>query len=114
LILGAVSSLLLVMEPAIVEAQRAPRVEVRTRGPVVHQRRVEVRPEPRRRRVTPRVQVQPQPRHVIVRTAPPPPRRVAARPRAPRYDAVWVEGHWTWNGARYVWTAGRWERRRPN
>ena len=112
LILGAMSTLLLVMEPANVEAQRAPQVEVRRRGPVVHQRHVEVRPEPRSQRVTRRVQVQPQPHHVVVRTAPPPPRRSAQRRRAPRYDAVWVEGHWAWNGARYVWTEGRWERQR--
>ena len=26
---------------------------------------------------------------------------------------VYREGHWQWNGYRYVWVAGHWERARP-
>lgn len=64
----------------------------------------------------------------VVYQAPPPPRArvvVSARPVAPYQGAVWVNGHWQWNGAQYVWVDGhyiqsrvgytyvqpRWERR---
>jgi hypothetical protein len=63
---------------------------------------------------------------VVVAQAPPPPRVVVhAPPPAPYQGAVWVDGHWQWNGAQYVWVDGtyiqgragytwtqpRWERR---
>ncbi|MRV76835.1 BcpO-related WXXGXW repeat protein [Duganella sp. FT92W] len=48
---------------------------------------------------------------IIVRTAPPPP-RTEAIPDA-RHGYTWVEGHWDWNGRRYVWIRGKWIRDRP-
>ncbi|MEM9193216.1 MAG: hypothetical protein AAGF12_28840 [Myxococcota bacterium] len=62
----------------------------------------------------------------VVYQAPPQPRVVVNRPPpAPYQGAVWVQGHWNWNGAQYVWVNGhyiqprvgyvyaqpRWERR---
>ena len=62
----------------------------------------------------------------VVYTAPPAPRAtVTVRPSAPYHGAIWVDGHWQWNGAQYVWVDGfyqqpragyvyvqpRWERR---
>ena len=49
-------------------------------------------------------------RVVYVRVAPPPPRR-EVRPPRPHARAVWIAGHWRWNGRRYVWVAGYWELR---
>lgn len=43
---------------------------------------------------------------------PPPPRRVVVRPAAPYQGAIWVDGHWQWNGAQYVWVDGYWEQPR--
>ncbi len=49
------------------------------------------------------------PQAVVVRVPPPAPRAaVATRPARPATGAVWVEGHWHWNGTRWVWEAGRW------
>lgn len=46
---------------------------------------------------------------VVVYQAPPPQRAVVAvRPAAPINGAVWVDGHWQWNGAQYVWVQGFW------
>jgi hypothetical protein len=45
-----------------------------------------------------------------VRTAPPAP-KVETRPAKPGPKAVWIDGHWKWNGKRYVWQAGHWERK---
>ncbi len=62
----------------------------------------------------------------VIYTAPPPPQQVVvAQPAAPYAGAVWVAGHWEWNGAQHVWIQGhyiqpraghvyvqpRWERR---
>jgi hypothetical protein len=49
---------------------------------------------------------------VVVRTPPPVP-VVETAPPSPDPGAVWVRGHWTWNGARYVWVPGHWEQGRP-
>jgi len=38
---------------------------------------------------------------------------VYERPVAPYGGAVWVEGEWNWNGARYVFVRGHWEHARP-
>jgi hypothetical protein len=46
---------------------------------------------------------------VEVEEEPPPPRRVVVETR-PGY--VFVEGHWTRNGGRWVWADGYWERQR--
>ena len=44
-----------------------------------------------------------------VQTAPPEP-KVETRPARPAPGAVWVDGHWKWNGNRYVWVSGHWDR----
>jgi hypothetical protein len=48
--------------------------------------------------------------HIIVRTAPPPPREERIPPGRRGY--VWANGYWDWNGRRYVWRPGHWERAR--
>lgn len=42
----------------------------------------------------------------VVAPYPPPPRRAEIPPPAPSADALWLVGHWNWNGANYVWTPG--------
>ena len=49
---------------------------------------------------------------VVVYQAPPARRVVVNRPAAPYQGAIWVEGHWQWNGAQYVWVQGRYVRPR--
>ena len=44
-----------------------------------------------------------------VSTAPPPP-KVETKSVKPGPKAVWIDGHWKWNGKRYVWAGGHWER----
>lgn len=39
---------------------------------------------------------------------PPPPPRPEHVPRKPHADAVWVDGEWDWDGARYRWVRGAW------
>jgi hypothetical protein len=39
---------------------------------------------------------------------PPPPARAEFVPDAPKPDAVWVDGEWTWQGQRWAWKQGRW------
>src|SRR5579863_8391708 len=46
---------------------------------------------------------------VIVKVAPPHV-IVEKRPRAPGPEFVWVNGFHRWNGERYVWEPGRWDR----
>lgn len=48
------------------------------------------------------------PMGVAVYSAPPPPpaTRVVVRPSQPYSNAVWVEGHYEWNGNQYVWYPG--------
>jgi len=48
---------------------------------------------------------------IVIETAPPP-TQVEAVPVAPYQGAVWIEGHWHWNGVRYVWARGYYERPR--
>jgi hypothetical protein len=38
----------------------------------------------------------------------PPPARVEVVPPAPRSDAVWIDGEWTWRASRWSWIRGRW------
>ena len=45
---------------------------------------------------------------VHVQKAPPKP-RTEVRPQKPNPKAVWIPGHWKWNGNKYVWESGRWE-----
>ena len=47
---------------------------------------------------------------IIVRIGPPPDRYEAAP--APRHGHVWEPGYWNWNGNRYAWRSGHWERQR--
>ena len=49
---------------------------------------------------------------VIIEAAPPP-TQVEAIPVAPYPGGVWIEGYWHWNGVRYVWYGGHYERPRP-
>ncbi|HUS28489.1 MAG TPA: hypothetical protein VMZ53_08270 [Kofleriaceae bacterium] len=46
-------------------------------------------------------------------TAPiaPPPLQVEAPPAAPVQAAVWVNGFWQWDGAKWLWVAGSWQLR---
>ena len=52
------------------------------------------------------------PRTVVVDRGPypPPPPRVEYRPPGPPFPAVWVPGHWRWNGYRYIWIRGHYRR----
>ena len=49
---------------------------------------------------------------VVVRTAPPGPRHESV-PHA-RRGYEWLPGYWNWNGHRYIWMRGHWERARHN
>ncbi len=42
---------------------------------------------------------------------PPPPAEVEVVPASPGVEYVWVGGYHRWDGRRYVWTRGRYERR---
>ena len=46
---------------------------------------------------------------VVVRIAPPP-IVVEERGRPPERDYVWVDGYHRWDGGRYVWVPGHWDR----
>jgi hypothetical protein len=46
---------------------------------------------------------------IIVRVAPPAP-IVERRPPPPDRGYVWIAGYHNWDGARYVWVPGRWDR----
>jgi hypothetical protein len=47
---------------------------------------------------------------VIIRSAPPPPRREYVDERhRPSRDAVWLAGYWRYDGRAYVWMPGRWD-----
>ena len=41
---------------------------------------------------------------------PPPAARGEVLPPQPHEEAVWVDGHWSWEGDDYRWHAGRWMR----
>ncbi len=46
---------------------------------------------------------------VYVRIAPPAPRKVTVvAVKRPYRNAIYVAGHWKWNGRRYVWVSARW------
>jgi hypothetical protein len=42
----------------------------------------------------------------------PPPPRVERRTNRPFAGAIWINGNWRWNGSRYTWVSGRWDRPR--
>ncbi len=49
---------------------------------------------------------EPAPSYIVI-VAPPPPQTVIVVPPPPPYDgAIWVRGHWRWNGHDYVWLTG--------
>jgi hypothetical protein len=37
---------------------------------------------------------------------------VYERPVAPYAGAIWIDGDWTWNGGKYVFVRGHWDRPR--
>jgi hypothetical protein len=43
-------------------------------------------------------------------STPPPPGRFEARGVAPGPGFVWIDGYWGYNGGRYGWVPGRWDR----
>jgi hypothetical protein len=54
----------------------------------------------------------PPPEGVVVEAPPPPPPVIVeAPPPAPGPEFVWIGGYHHWNGYRYVWVRGRYERR---
>ena len=60
--------------------------------------------------------VQAQPHHqradvIIIKKAPPAPRREAVPSARRGFD--WVPGYWNWSGRRHEWVAGHWEKVRP-
>ncbi len=46
----------------------------------------------------------------------PPVKRTEIKTKKPRYDAIWISGHWKWSKRKqkYVWRTGRWERKKKN
>jgi hypothetical protein len=44
-------------------------------------------------------------------SAPPPPSRAEIPPPSPSPLALWRFGHWSWNGAKYIWIAGHYAQR---
>ena len=49
-----------------------------------------------------------EPQPIYYEAPPPPPPRYEARPAAPFYGAVWVDGWWDWRGGTWVWVNGYW------
>lgn len=47
---------------------------------------------------------------VVVRPEPPPPAPSEITPPAPGRGYVWVSGAYEWNGERWDWVSGHWER----
>ncbi len=52
----------------------------------------------------------PPPRAVVYVGTPPPALIAEAPPPAPGVGFVWIGGYNRWEGGRYAWTPGRWER----
>lgn len=64
----------------------------------------------RREIIRERAGVQVPAREIVVVESPPAP-RVETMGIAPTRDHVWVPGHWSRNGDRWIWSSGRWELR---
>jgi len=45
--------------------------------------------------------------NIVVPVAPPP--VIVETVPPPRVGYIWAPGYWRWNGAKHVWTVGRWE-----
>ncbi len=43
---------------------------------------------------------------VVIAPSAPPAIREEMVPPAPSTDVVWQSGHWSWNGAQYIWVSG--------
>ncbi|MBN2134343.1 MAG: YXWGXW repeat-containing protein [Acidobacteria bacterium] len=41
---------------------------------------------------------------------PPPPRAETHKPPKPNKHAVWVKGHWKWDGNSWIWIRGHWKK----
>ena len=41
----------------------------------------------------------------------PPPAKSEIKPPPPHKTAVWIDGHWGWNGHKYIWVKGHWEKK---
>ena len=48
---------------------------------------------------------------VVAAPYPPPAILAEIPPPAPATNSLWLVGHWNWNGAKYVWTPGRYIQR---
>jgi hypothetical protein len=48
--------------------------------------------------------------HITIGRTPPPPLRIERRPPPPGEGYAWVDGYWNWQGGRYVWRPGGWQR----
>lgn len=62
--------------------------------------------------IRPRPGVYAQTSGTVVYQAPPARRVVVNRPAQPYAGAIWVDGHYQWNGAQYVWVQGYWQQPR--
>jgi hypothetical protein len=47
-----------------------------------------------------------QPAATVAAPYPPPPQLAEIPPPAPAADALWHFGHWSWTGAKYLWSRG--------
>ncbi len=50
---------------------------------------------------------------VVVKVAPPAPKKVVVVKKSPYKHGVWVSGHWEWKKGRYVWHEGHWVKAKP-
>jgi len=50
---------------------------------------------------------------VVVKVAPPKPKKVVIVKKSPYKHGVWVSGHWTWKNGKYVWHDGHWVKAKP-
>jgi hypothetical protein len=53
-------------------------------------------------------------RHAYVQPPAPPAPPAETITASPAPNALWIPGYWTFDGARYTWTAGHWEIPPPN
>lgn len=49
---------------------------------------------------------------VIVVKKQPPAVKIELKPAKPFANAIWVPGHWNWNGNNFVWVKGHWKKPR--
>jgi hypothetical protein len=51
---------------------------------------------------------------VPVSSAPPPEKTESARPAAPGFGYIWVQGYWDYLAGNYIWRDGRWVQGKPD